>query len=99
MKRLDHFNKRKESTLVMEPYQMVNPRTVRIDASTVCQLDCRACPNAAGEIQKNIRAGFLSFEDFKKVMEDNTWIEDIELSNWGEIFLNPDTTEDNQICP
>ena len=90
MKRLDHSNIRNESTLVMEPHRTVKPRTVRIDASTICQLDCRTCPNAAGEIQKNIGAGFLLFEDFKKVIEDNAWIEDIELSNWGEIFLNPD---------
>ena len=69
---------------------MVKPMRVRIDASTVCQLNCRSCPNAAGEIYNNIGSGFFKFEDFKKIIDDNVWICDVELSNWGEIFLNPD---------
>jgi len=34
--------------------------------------------------------GFLRFENFKKIVNNNPWIRHIELSNWGEIFLNPD---------
>jgi len=71
-------------------YQVVKPASVRIEASTICQLSCPSCPNAAGEIHKNIGAGFLKYEDFKKIIDDNEWIRDVELSNWGEIFLNPD---------
>ncbi len=70
--------------------QVVKPARVRIEASTICQLKCPSCPNAAGEIHKNIGAGFLKYEDFKKIIDDNVWIRDVELSNWGEIFLNPD---------
>jgi FkbM family methyltransferase len=71
-------------------YEVVKPASVRIDASTVCQLNCPPCPNAAGEIRKNVGSGFLKFQDFKNIIDDNIWIRDVELSNWGEIFLNPD---------
>ncbi len=72
------------------PYPMVKPVRVAIDASTVCQLNCRSCPNASGEIHKNIGSGFLKFEHFKNIIDENIWIREVELSNWGEIFLNPD---------
>lgn len=65
------------------------PRNVCIDASTVCQLNCLACPTAGGAIAKGIGAGTLSFENFKKIIDENPWICEVELSNWGEIFLNP----------
>ena len=32
--------------------------------------------------------GFLRFQDFKRLVDENPWISAIELSNWGEIFLN-----------
>jgi len=71
-------------------YQIVNLVNIRIDVSTVCQLKCPSCPTAAGEIDKHIGSGFLKFEDFKKIIDNNSWIRDVELSNWGEIFLNPE---------
>jgi MoaA/NifB/PqqE/SkfB family radical SAM enzyme len=67
-----------------------NPRSVSLDVSTACQLKCPACPTAKGIIAKNIGAGFLKFEDFKRFIQANPSIANIELSNWGEIFLNPD---------
>ena len=70
--------------------KLFKPARVRIEASTICQLSCPSCPNATGEIHKNIGTGFLKFEDFKRIIDDNVWIRDVELSNWGEIFLNPD---------
>lgn len=33
--------------------------------------------------------GSLPLENFKKVIDDNRWIRHVELSNWGEMFLNP----------
>ncbi|MBF0504774.1 MAG: radical SAM protein [Candidatus Omnitrophica bacterium] len=65
------------------------PSKIRLDASTVCQLKCPSCPNTLGLIAKNLGAQFLKFEDFKKIVDANPWIRAIELSNWGEIFLNP----------
>lgn len=32
----------------------------------------------------------MSYENFKKFIDENPAVCDIELSNWGEIFLNPD---------
>jgi len=67
--------------------------SIRLEASTLCQLKCPSCPNASGEVGKNIKAGFLKFEDFKKFVDSNPCIREIELSNWGEIFLNPELGE------
>lgn len=67
-----------------------NPKSIRLDASTNCQLKCPSCPTAKGEIKKNIGGGFLKFEDFQKIVDENNSVLHIELSNWGEIFLNPD---------
>ena len=36
-----------------------------------------------------IGRGFLRFEDFRKLLDDNPGLELIELSHAGEIFLNP----------
>ena len=66
------------------------PRSVCLDASTVCQLKCPACPTAKGAVAKGIGAGFLRFDDFKKFIDENAGLSQIELSNWGEIFLNPE---------
>ncbi len=33
------------------------------------------------------------FRDFKRVVDENPWVARIELSNWGEIFLNPELLE------
>jgi MoaA/NifB/PqqE/SkfB family radical SAM enzyme len=68
----------------------IKPACIRLEASTLCQLNCRSCPTAKGEVSKRIGAGYLKFENFRKVVIENSWICEIELSNWGEIFLNPD---------
>lgn len=69
---------------------IIFPTTVRLEASTVCQLKCPACPTGSGEIQNELGAGFLRFADFKAFIDRYPQIERIELSNWGEIFLNKD---------
>ncbi|MGL6345011.1 MAG: radical SAM/SPASM domain-containing protein [Waterburya sp.] len=70
--------------------QLVKPKSIRLDASTNCQLKCPSCPTAQGIIQKNIGGGFLRFQNFKKLIDENPSVLHVELSNWGEIFLNPD---------
>jgi MoaA/NifB/PqqE/SkfB family radical SAM enzyme len=67
---------------------IIQPRIIRLEASTVCQLKCPSCPNAAGEIARHLGSGFLKFQDFKNIIDRNPWVSHIELSNWGEIFLN-----------
>jgi len=69
---------------------LVLPDKVRLDASTVCQLKCPSCPTARGDVARTLGTGFLKFDDFKDFIDCNGGIREIELSNWGEIFLNPE---------
>lgn len=65
--------------------------SIRLDASTVCQLKCPTCCTGKGLNKSSaLKNGFLKFEDFKKLLDENSWVKNIELSNYGEIFLNPD---------
>lgn len=68
----------------------IKPMRIRLETSTACQLKCPACRTARGQIASTIGTGFLRFQDFKRLVDDNPWVRDIELSNWGEMFLNPE---------
>ncbi len=68
----------------------IHPRRLRLEASTACQLKCPSCPTASGETGKKLGVGFLKFRDFKKLIDENPRLAHIELSNWGEVFLNKD---------
>lgn len=68
--------------------QLILPRRLRLESSTACQLRCPACPTAAGQTARHLGVGYLRLEDFKTIVDDNPWLSDIELSNWGEAFLN-----------
>ena len=48
---------------------------------------------ASKVVSPAIGRGFLRLKDFSKLLDENTWIEEIELSNYGEVFLNPDLLE------
>lgn len=63
------------------------PKKVRLEASSICQLRCRGCDMFKDEF---FGKGTLKITDFKKFIEDNRYIKHVELSNKGEIFLNPD---------
>lgn len=67
------------------------PKEIRLEASSFCQLKCPSCPTAQGIIHKSaVGSRFLKIDDFKRIVDSADWIKEIELSNWGEIFLNPD---------
>ena len=68
---------------------MVRPRSIRLEASSFCQLRCPSCPTTSGAIHPAIGSGFLRLEDFRKLVDASPSLEHIELSNYGEIFLNP----------
>lgn len=62
-----------------------------VDICTKCQLKCISCSTSKGLIKHGfIKEGMMSFEAFKAIVEMNPEIKYYELSNWGEIFLNPD---------
>lgn len=67
------------------------PKSVMLDACSMCQLSCPGCSTGRGENRNGIVGwGYLKFDDFKRFVDENYYIENIELSNWGEIFLNPE---------
>lgn len=62
-----------------------------IDLSTICQLRCVECSTSKGITHSGIIGkGQLSYENFVKFIDNNSQINRIEMSNWGEIFLNRD---------
>lgn len=65
------------------------PRKIVLDASTLCQLNCKTCymrKYNSGTVGK----GYLKFSDFEKFIINNKFLEEISLSNNGEPLLNPD---------
>ncbi|MGN0014893.1 MAG: radical SAM protein [Candidatus Gastranaerophilaceae bacterium] len=67
------------------------PKAVRLEACTICQLNCHSCymrQDPEG-VANGCGNGMLSFKNFKKFVDENNF-ETIELSNHGEIFLNPE---------
>ena len=73
--------------------KQIRPKKIRLEASSVCQLKCHSCPNNSKAILPTVGSGFLRLSDFQKLLGKNPWIAEIELSNYGEIFLNPDLLE------
>ena len=66
------------------------PVAIRLEASSFCNLRCPLCPTTTGDVHRGaVGGGFLRFEDFRKLLDDNPGLQHIELSNYGEIFLNP----------
>ncbi|REJ88830.1 MAG: radical SAM protein [Planctomycetota bacterium] len=68
----------------------VLPDSIRVEAVASCQLKCPSCPTATGAIRRAIPAGYLRFESFKRLVDSNPTVRHVELSNYGEMFLNPD---------
>ena len=70
------------------------PKKVRIDACSNCQLNCVKCyaREDSDGLKKGSKIGFLKFENYKKFIDENI-IEEVELSNHGEMFLNPELEE------
>ena len=67
------------------------PKKIRLEACSLCQLKCPAC--SIRLLEKEMPKdwlGYLRFKDFKKFVDDNSFIKEIELSNNGEVFLNPE---------
>lgn len=67
----------------------LKPRSVRLETCTLCQLDCAWCYMRTGNYGATGR-GYLTFEKFKSFLDENNFIEHVEISNSGEVFLNKD---------
>lgn len=68
----------------------IRPAKIRLEASSACQLRCPSCPTTTGAARPVLGRGFLKFSDFKALVDANPWVREIELSNYGEIFVNPE---------
>lgn len=75
---------------------IVKPRKIRIDTTAFCQLKCPACPMTFKPLEE--KRGYLHVETLIDVFDKNPWIEEIELINHGEMFLNPDLVEILRVC-
>ncbi len=58
-----------------------------------CQLACPDCPTADGRLRPTLGAGHLKLADFEALLDRNPQIAHVELSNYGEMFLNPQLAE------
>lgn len=67
----------------------LNPTFVRIESSTLCQLDCKECYMRKSD-NGTMGYGYLKADVFQKFLDENSYVKKIELSNSGEAFLNPD---------
>jgi len=76
--------------LISEIYENKRlPSNIWLEASTLCQLNCKSCYMRLGDYG-TMGKGYLKFDNFKKLIDTSPYVEQIELSNSGEIFLNPD---------
>jgi len=66
----------------------IRPIKIGLEASSFCQLKCPSCPTTSKAIHPAVGSGFLSLRNFQKLLDENPWLQEIELSNYGEIFLN-----------
>ena len=71
----------------------IKPARIRLEASSHCQLRCPSCPTTTKEIDPVVGKGFLQPSHFRDLLDDNPTLRHVELSNYGEIFLNPEILE------
>ena len=73
-------------------FTYVPPKAVRICACSACQLDCPACEPHTRPATKNgiLGWGYLRAKDFSNFIRRHPTVKMVELSQSGEIFLNPE---------
>ena len=69
------------------------PQIARLESCIICQLKCPCCKIEEFYNENPPAVRYLSSDDFYKFIKKNPFIKIIELSNNGEIFLNPELKE------
>lgn len=65
------------------------PFTLSIEPTNMCNLKCPLCPT--GEGRRGRKKGMMSFEDFKKIIDETgDYLYHITFNNWGEPLLHKD---------
>jgi radical SAM protein with 4Fe4S-binding SPASM domain len=63
------------------------PYRISIETGNICNLRCPLCPT--GQHQTGIERGFMSFDDYKKIIDEIARdLILVRLYNWGEPLLN-----------
>ena len=71
------------------PYVLGFPESILIEPTNLCNLKCPLCPTGSGKTKRD--KGFLSFKNFRKVIDDvGDYVYHLTLNNCGEPFLNKD---------
>jgi len=70
--------------------KIINPTELSIEGNASCQLRCPTCPTTSGGYPPVIGNGYLKFNDFKKLLDENPQLSRVNLECRGELFLNPE---------
>jgi len=70
--------------------EIVRPQKIRLEFSSACQLRCPACPTTTKETLKVVGQNLLEFKNLTVMIGASPWLKEIEISNYGEVFLNPE---------
>ncbi len=89
---LARFFKKKPKPSRQKLAGYVQSHSLRLEVSSKCQLKCPLCITGTGFNRKHspVSWGHLRLQDFQKLLDDNPQVRDLELSNYGEILLNPE---------
>jgi len=88
-------NKTAERNIVLETLRRIFfipsklPRTVQIEVTNRCNLDCKMCPRRF----LNIEYKDMDFELFKMVIDKLEGVSEIILMGWGEPLIHPQIAE------
>ncbi len=78
-----------EAARLQRAAEEARPVKVRLEACTLCQLDCADC-YMRKENSGTVGKGYLTYAHFRQFLDENSYVKEIELSNSGEVFLNPE---------
>ena len=94
------FNQKKNEMRPEYRFKLKNveqvSKRIRLEACNDCQLNCYECWMRKIDPEKINKVGgfgYLKFKDFKDFIDKNSFVNEIELSNNGEIFLNPELND------
>ncbi len=68
----------------------IKPDILHIEANASCQLRCPGCPTTGSGYPPAVGSGYLRFNDFKNLLNNNPKFRKVYFENRGEMFLNPE---------